>query len=113
MRAAARERFLGIERGVDTAVDDMGPPRARQPAYVVAAQGVGRVNANADDVAWAELGGIKRLERFVRENRVAPRSAVSRPPGTYNQRGVMIATPNETSLGLTRWMRTATPPDRT
>jgi hypothetical protein len=29
---------------------------------------------------------------------------------TYNQRGVMIATPNETSLGLTRWMRNVQAP---
>ena len=51
VRAAELERFFGIQRGVDAAVNDLRAALARQPSDLVAAQGVAGVDADADDVA--------------------------------------------------------------
>ena len=86
---------------MNAAEDDPGAALARQPADLVAAQRVAGVDADADDVARRELRGVDGVERFVHEVRIAPPSPVA-AASTYSQRGVMTATPNETSLGLIR-----------
>ena len=72
MRRAVRVRFLGKQRGVNAAVDDPGAALARQLPDFVAAARIARVNADADDVAWLDGGGVDRIERLVNDDRVAP-----------------------------------------
>ncbi len=87
---------------MDSAVDDPGAAGTRHAAYLVAAQGIAGVDANAHNVA--RLDGLRNnlFERFVHENGVADLKAGVAGARTNSQRGVMTAVPKELSLGLTR-----------
>src|SRR6516165_6645507 len=62
-------RFFGIERGVDSAIHDPGATFAGETANFHAAQSVGGVDADADDVAVLNTGGINLREGFVDDDR--------------------------------------------
>ena len=71
MAAAEVERFVRKERGVNAAEDDPRAALARDPADLVAAQRVARMDADADDVARRDGRRVELLERFVDDERVA------------------------------------------
>jgi hypothetical protein len=58
---------------MDAAEDDPGAPLAREPPDFVAAKGVARVDADADDVPLGDLGHIQGFERFIEDVGIAPR----------------------------------------
>ena len=100
MSASEFERFFGIESGVNAAVNDIRPTSARSAADFVAAERIAGVNANADDIALMDRGGIQQGQCFVHQDGIAKR--LRGGAGKYSQRGVMTAVPNETWLGLMR-----------
>jgi hypothetical protein len=70
---AAFEGFFGEEGGVDAAVDDPGSAFAGDAAYLVAAEGVAGVNADADDVVGLDGFGEDLFEGFVDEDGISCR----------------------------------------
>jgi len=86
VRAAERVRLFRVERRVDPPEHDPGPAFARDPANLVAAQSVARVDSYPDNVALPNRCRIQHLERFVSNERVTegPRSRRGKhvkPPG--------------------------------
>jgi hypothetical protein len=73
--------FVGIERGVNSAEDDISAAFAGFFADLVSAKRVGGVDADADDVAGLDLLDVYSLEGFVDENGVA---VASRRGGRQN-----------------------------
>ena len=71
VRAAEIERLFREQGGVDTAKDHPGTAFARFRADLVSAKHVGRVDADADDVALLNLFEVQLVERFVDENGIA------------------------------------------
>ena len=71
MAAAEVEGFLRVERGVDAAIHDERAAVASDPADFVSAQGVARVDADADDVARRDRGRVELLEGLVGNERIA------------------------------------------
>ena len=69
--AAEVQGFVRVQRGVDAAVDDERTAVARDPADLVSAQGIARVDADADDVARRNRGRVELLEGLVGDERVA------------------------------------------
>jgi hypothetical protein len=57
--------FVGKERGVDAAKDDEGASLSSESSQVISAERVGRVDADADHIAWSDGVRIERLERLV------------------------------------------------
>jgi len=53
---AKLQRLFGEKAGVNSAIDDPGSALARQPADLHAAEGVGRMDANPNDVARLNAG---------------------------------------------------------
>jgi hypothetical protein len=49
----------------------MGAALPRYPANLVPAQGICRMDTDADDIATLDAAGVYRTERFINENRVA------------------------------------------
>jgi hypothetical protein len=68
---AVLEHLVGIERGVDAAIDDMRAARFRGTANFVAPQAVQRMNAYPDHVARADRVEVELFERLVDDVRVA------------------------------------------
>ena len=86
VRAAERVRLFRVERRVDTPEHDPGPAFARDPANLVAAQSVARMDSYPNNVALPDRRRIQLLERFVSDERVTegPRSRRGKhvkPPG--------------------------------
>ena len=52
-------------------IDDVGAARARGLADLVAVHRIAGMNADADDVAGRDRGGIPGVERFIGDDRVA------------------------------------------
>jgi len=71
VRGAEGRRLFRIERRVNPAKDDERAPLAGDLADCVALNGVARMNANPDDIAGRHGGRVPRLERFVRDDRIA------------------------------------------
>src|SRR5262245_9203052 len=71
MRAAALAHFFGRERRMNPVGDDVGTSRAAAVAEAIAAQRIGRVDANADNVTVLKAGGVERFERFSDDERRA------------------------------------------
>ena len=63
--------FVRVQRGVNAAIDDERAPVASDPADLVSAQGVARVDADADDVARRDGGRVELLEGLVGDERIA------------------------------------------
>ena len=72
VRRAVLARFVRKQRGVNAAVHDPGAALPGDPSDLVAAQGVARVDADADDVAGDDRFGVQRLEGFVDDEGIAP-----------------------------------------
>src|SRR6476660_7182735 len=64
-------RFLWIERRVDPAEHDPRPPLTRDPANLVAAQGVARVDAYPDNIPLVDGGRVQSFKSFVSNDRIA------------------------------------------
>jgi hypothetical protein len=71
VRAANTKRFVGIERGVDTAEHNVGASLARDLANFIATQRVSGVNTDSDNVAWLKLQGVALFQRLINQNWVA------------------------------------------
>ena len=69
--AAEVQGFVRVQRGVNAAIDDKRPALARDPPDLVSAQGISRVDADADDIARRNRGRVELLEGLVRNERVA------------------------------------------
>ena len=54
--------------------------RTGHPRDRISAERVGRVNADAHDVAWSDLVRVERLERLVNDDSVCRSGRVSPPP---------------------------------
>jgi len=67
--AAELVRFVGIQGGVDSAVDDGRAARSQRDADLVPAQRIAGVDADADDVAGLNGVEIELLERFIDDAR--------------------------------------------
>ena len=67
------QSFFGKESGVYSAVSDPGAAGARQLADRIAAEGVAGMDADANDVACMDGGGIDLLEAFVNQVKGAGR----------------------------------------
>jgi hypothetical protein len=83
---AERRGFFGIQRRVDAAKHDVCAASARLLSDAIAIHRVAGMNADADDIARRDGRGIPRLERFVRDDRVAVllgrrRRKHEQPPG--------------------------------
>jgi hypothetical protein len=68
MGTAEISSFVGIQRRVNAAKDHVRTRRVRRSSDFVAAQGISRVNADADDISCLDDRGVERLERLVRED---------------------------------------------
>src|SRR6266487_3538187 len=64
-------RFLRIERRMDPAEHDPGPPLARDPSDLIAAQGVARVDAYPDNIPLVDRGRVQNFKSFVSDERIA------------------------------------------
>src|SRR5271165_6070672 len=89
MSASEFERFFGIESGVNAAVNDIRPTSARSAADFVAAERIAGVNANADDIALMDRGGIQQGQCFVHQDGIAKRlrggaGKYVQPAGSYD-----------------------------
>jgi hypothetical protein len=69
--AAEPERFIGIERGVNAAIDDEGTPVAGDLADLVSAERIACVDADADDIAGRDARRVELLQRLVGDARIA------------------------------------------
>ena len=72
MCAAQVARLVRVERRVDTAEDDVGSAGTRELADFVAAQRISGMQPDTDDIAGSHLRGVKWLQRFISDNRIAP-----------------------------------------
>jgi hypothetical protein len=71
VRAAERGSFLGVQRRVNAAKDDIGAAGARDLTDFVSLHGVAGMNANADHIAGRDSLWIPGFERFVGDERIA------------------------------------------
>ena len=71
VRSSTVERFVGIERRMDPAENDVRAPCARQCPDGVAAKCIPGMNTNADYIAWVHGLRIQGTQRFVANNRIA------------------------------------------
>ena len=69
MRFAALQCFFGKERGVNSAIHDPCPASPRHAPDLVAAQGIARVHADANNVARLNALRHNLFERFVYQDR--------------------------------------------
>ena len=104
MRAAELVRLVRIERRVNAAEDHPGAALPRDPPHLMAAQRIGGVDADADDVAGLDGLGYNGFQRLVNDQRIAILRGVA-AASTYSHRGVITPIPNATSLGLTKCTR--------
>src|SRR5437762_8042813 len=99
MRTTKLMRFVRIERGVNPSEHDISAAPACDLPDFIAAQRIGRVDADAHNVARLNLVRVCRDKGLVQ---ASPKIRGVAAASTYNQRGVMTAVPKETSLGLMR-----------
>jgi hypothetical protein len=83
VRAANFQSFFRIECGVNSAEDDKGSALSRQFANLISAQGIPRVDSNANDIAGLDAEGIKRSEGLINEDWIAERGWCCR--GNYEE----------------------------
>ena len=83
VRAAKALRFLGVERGVNAAVDHDRAARPGLGPDLVATQGVAGVNAQADHVSGFHAVEVEGFQRLVGDSRVA--IACRRRSGEHEQ----------------------------
>ena len=57
---------------MDATVHDVGAGGPRRGADLIAAEGIARVDADADDVPGGDGGGVETFERLVDQARSAP-----------------------------------------
>ena len=57
---------------MNTAEDDVGTARTRELSDLVATQGIRGMDPDADDIARSQLRGVKGIQRFIRDDRIAP-----------------------------------------
>jgi hypothetical protein len=69
--AAEVKRLVGIQRGVNPAIHDLGPLLSRKLADLVPSQGIACVDADSDDIAVGDSGWVELLEGFISDERVA------------------------------------------
>ena len=74
VRVAALQRFFGVKRGVNAAIDHPGAALSRHAADFIAAQGIPGMNPDADKVSRLDARGNQRFERLVHDDRIAKRS---------------------------------------
>ena len=67
----ALQRFFGIERSVDAAIDNPGAALPRHAAHFIAAQGVPGVNADAHKVSRLDARRHQGFKGFVDDDRIA------------------------------------------
>jgi hypothetical protein len=61
-----------IERRVNTAEDDVGAARTRELSDFVATQCIPGMDPDTDDIARSQLRGVKGIQRFISDDRLAP-----------------------------------------
>ncbi len=69
--AAEVQGFVRVQRGMNAAIDDKRTAIAGDPAHLVTAQGISRVDADADDIPRRNRGRVELLEGLVGNERVA------------------------------------------
>ena len=71
MRAPKTMGFFRVQRGVNSAEDYIGAALPRHFANLISAQGIPRMDTDADDIATLDAVRIYRTERFIDEKRIA------------------------------------------
>ena len=71
VRASLCMCLVRIERRVNTAEDNVGAARTRELPDFVAAQRIRGMDPDTDDIARRELRRVKRIQRFINEDRIA------------------------------------------
>ena len=72
--AAQLMRLFGIQGRVNAAEDHPSAARACLPAYLVSAQGIAVMNADAHDVAGFQSSAIRQGQSFIHDHRIAEAS---------------------------------------
>ena len=71
VRVTPLQRFFWVEGRVNAAIDDPCATLPREPANLVAAQGIPGVNADAHQIARLDGRGDEGFERLVNDDRIA------------------------------------------
>jgi hypothetical protein len=71
VRSAVLEGLFGVQGGMDPAEYHAGAALSRHATNGVAAQSIAGMNADADDVAWFDAGGVPMFEGFIANYGVA------------------------------------------